>query len=108
MAIRCENCIHNGVCYLQEVTNDINKQLDEFGCEDYKSTADVVEVDKASKLIIRKSAEVSDYWQNDVKRYRAMQGYSNIEHDTDNFLRGYNEAVEDMLAILDGAERRDT
>ena len=28
------------------------------------------------------------------------QGYSNIEHDVDNFLRGYNEAVEDMLAIL--------
>lgn len=75
---------------------------------DNAPTADVVEVDKASELIIRKSAEVSDYWQKDVKRYRAMQGYSNIEHDTDNFLRGYNEAVEDMLAILDGAERRDT
>ena len=51
--------------------------------------------------IIRKKAEVSDYWQNDVKQYRAMQGYSNIEHDVDNFLRGYNEAVEDILAILD-------
>ena len=55
--------------------------------------------------IIRKKAEVSDYWQNDVKQYRAMQGYSNIEHDVDNFLRGYNEAVEDILAILDGAPK---
>ena len=52
MAIRCENCIHNGVCYLQEVTNDINKQLDEFGCEDYKSTADVVEVKRGKWLNI--------------------------------------------------------
>ena len=52
--------------------------------------------------IIRKKAEVSDYWQNDVKQYRAMQVYSNIEHDVDNFLRGYNEAVEDILAILYG------
>jgi ATP-dependent exoDNAse (exonuclease V) beta subunit len=55
-----------------------------------------------SEQIIRKKAEVSDYWLNDVKQYRAMQGYSDIEHDADNFLRGYNEAVEDMLSILDG------
>lgn len=62
---------------------------------------DVVEVDAISQRIIRKNAEVSEYWQNDVKRYRATKGYSDIEHDVDNFLRGYNEAVEDMLAILE-------
>lgn len=33
--IRCENCIHNEVCYLQEVCNDIDEQLDEFGCENF-------------------------------------------------------------------------
>ena len=55
--------------------------------------------------IIRKKAEVSDYWQKHVKQYRAMQGYSDIEHDVDNFLRGYNEAVEDILAILDGTPK---
>jgi hypothetical protein len=32
-----------------------------------------------------------------------MHGYSDIEHDVDNFLRGYNEAVDDVLAILNGA-----
>jgi hypothetical protein len=70
--------------------------------------SDVVEVDDIGEQIIRKKAEVSNYWQNDVKQYRVMQGYSNIEHDVDNFLRGYNEAVEDILAILDGTpkERR--
>lgn len=62
---------------------------------------DMVEVDDISEQIIRKKSEVGDYWKKDVKRYRAMQGYSNIEHDVDNFLRGYNEAVEDILAILD-------
>lgn len=67
-------------------------------------TADVVEVADVSEQIIRKNAEVSKYWQNDVKQYRAMKGYSDIEHDVDNFLRGYNEAVEDMLAILDGKQ----
>ena len=62
--------------------------------------SDMVEVDIIEK-IIRKKADVSNYWQNNVKQYRAMQGYSNIEHDVDKFLRGYNEAVEDILAILD-------
>ena len=67
--------------------------------------AEMVEVDDIIEQIIRKKSEVSDYWQNDVKQYRAMQGYSNIEHDVDNFLRGYNEAVEDILAILDGTPK---
>ena len=67
--------------------------------------ARLVDVDDISEKIIRKKAKVSDYWQNDVKRYRATQGYSNIEHDVDNFLRGYNEAVEDSLDILDGTQK---
>lgn len=62
---------------------------------------DVVEVDDIIKYIILKKVAVSDYWQKDVKEYRAMQGYSDIEHDVDNFLRGYNEAVNDILTILD-------
>lgn len=60
--------------------------------------------DTVIERIIRKKAETSDYWQNDVKRYRAMQGYADIEHEADNFLRGYNEAVDDVLALLDCAE----
>lgn len=67
--------------------------------------ARLVDVDDISEKIIRKKAEVSDYWQNDVKQYRAMKGYSDIEHDIDNFLRGYGEAVEDILAILDGTPK---
>ena len=39
MSIRCENCIHNSVCYMQEVCNDIEAQLDEFGCENYKDAS---------------------------------------------------------------------
>ena len=40
----CENCIHNGVCFLQEVTNDIEEQLEEFGCENYKNKENLAEV----------------------------------------------------------------
>lgn len=71
-------------------------------CETGCPTADVVEVETVSEKIIRKKAEVNEYMLNNVKNYRTMQGYSDVEHEADNFLRGYNEAVEDMLAILDG------
>ena len=66
--------------------------------------SDMVEVDIIEK-IIRKKDDVSNYWQKNVKQYRAMQGYSDIEHDVDNFLRGYNEAVKDILTILDGTPK---
>lgn len=36
MAIRCDDCIHNGVCYQQEVTDDIDAWIDKYGCVDYK------------------------------------------------------------------------
>jgi hypothetical protein len=79
----------------------VMKILNVIELVEYQPTADVVEVETFSERIIRKQTETSDYWQNDVKQYRTNKGYSNIEHDVDNFLRGYNEAVEDMLAILD-------
>lgn len=39
--IRCENCLHNKVCYWQEVTNNITAHLEEFGCDDYKPITDI-------------------------------------------------------------------
>ena len=56
MEIRCENCIHNEVCYQQEVTNNINEHLDEFGCENYKPTADVVPKSEAESLTLELNA----------------------------------------------------
>ena len=101
--LKCLKCIHGELCLYQQ--GGVNLSIISEDCEHYKSTADVMEVKSVSEQIIQKKAEVSDYWMNDVKQYRAMQGYSNIEHDVDNFLRGYNEAVEDMLAILDGTPK---
>lgn len=40
----CKNCIHDGVCYLQEITVDIDKQLREFGCKDFKNKANFAEI----------------------------------------------------------------
>lgn len=40
----CKDCLHNNVCYLQEVCNDIQKQLDEFGCDDFKDKSNIIEL----------------------------------------------------------------
>ena len=40
----CDDCIHDGVCYLQEVTNDTDEYVKEFGCDDFKNKADFEEV----------------------------------------------------------------
>lgn len=35
--INCDNCLHDGVCYMQEICgSDIDEQLREFGCKDFK------------------------------------------------------------------------
>lgn len=56
--------------------------------------------------IIRKQEEVIVCWQNNVKEYITKRCYPDVEHDVDNFLRGYNEAVEDILAILESESKR--
>lgn len=66
--------------------------------------AEYIEREALSEKIIRKKAETCDYWTNDVKQYRAMQGYGSVETAVDNFLRGYNEAVDDALGFLDAAD----
>lgn len=33
--MNCKDCIHNEVCYMREVCNDIEEQIKEFGCEDF-------------------------------------------------------------------------
>ena len=40
----CEDCIHNEVCHMREVYNDIEEQIKELGCMDFIARADVVEV----------------------------------------------------------------
>lgn len=39
----CKECLHDGVCYMQEVCEDIEEQLREFGCDDFKDKTKYVE-----------------------------------------------------------------
>jgi hypothetical protein len=40
----CKDCIHNEVCYMREVCNDIDEQIKEFGCMDFIARADVQKI----------------------------------------------------------------
>ena len=40
----CEDCIHNEVCHMREICNDIEEQIKELGCIDFIARADVQEI----------------------------------------------------------------
>lgn len=61
---------------------------------------DTVNIDDIREKVIQKRAEISDYWLNDLKKFQKTSGYDLFERNIANFLRGYNEAVEDILYIL--------
>ena len=42
--MNCEDCIHNEVCHMREVYNDIEEQIKELGCMDFIARADVQEI----------------------------------------------------------------
>jgi hypothetical protein len=97
----CEIQYKGMTCNVCDTGCDCRMLAEALHNEGYRKQSDE-EREAIIEKIIRKKAEVSDYWQNDVRSYRSIQGYSDIEHDVDNFLRGYNEAVDDVLAILNG------
>ena len=61
---------------------------------------DIVNIDDIREKVIKKRAKVSDYWLTNLKKHQKKCDYYQFESDTDYFLRGYNEAVEDILYIL--------
>lgn len=40
----CKDCIHNEVCYMREVCNNIEEQVKELGCMDFIARANVQEI----------------------------------------------------------------
>lgn len=63
-----------------------------------------------SKYVNRESVEEAlfakwekerQHWIEYLKQYRATKEYSSKEQAVDNWLRGYGEAVEDLLAIME-------
>ena len=42
--MNCKDCIHNEVCHMREICNDIEEQIKELGCMDFIARADVQEI----------------------------------------------------------------
>lgn len=42
--MNCKDCIHNEVCHMREVCNDIEEQIKELGCMDFVARADVQKI----------------------------------------------------------------
>lgn len=76
----CKNCIHNGVCYVQQVVNNVEQKIKEVGCDDFKPAADVEEV-RHGKWVM------DDY----THRYRcsiceAYQPYETIKDNGEEYI----------------------
>lgn len=42
--MNCKDCIHNEVCHMREICNNIEEQIKELGCMDFIARADVQEI----------------------------------------------------------------
>lgn len=43
--MNCKDCIHNEVCHMREICNNIEEQIKELGCMDFIARADVQEIE---------------------------------------------------------------
>ena len=68
----CRDCIHDGVCHIQEMSTDLEMEeyLKEFGCEDFKNKADFVEVVRCEKC------KYLEHTSNHIPYCKRMDAYS--------------------------------
>ena len=55
--------------------------------------------EKVEKELFIKQNEHRDHWMETLNRHRGTEVYKDYEWSVDNWLRGYGEAVQDILAI---------
>lgn len=72
----CEDCIHNKVCYDKEVCNDIQEQIKEFGCENFR------------------------YEDNTTPRVSTSTNYTNDNTNGYMFTNSAHDILESMFNIL--------
>ena len=58
-------------------------------------------VEKSEMAVFVKQDEQREQMLDILKSHRATLSYSDVEQATDNWLRGYGEAVQDVIGILD-------
>lgn len=73
---KCEDCIHSEVCYDREVCNDIQEQIKEFGCENFR------------------------YEDNTTPRVSTSTNYTNDNTNGYMFTNSVHDILESMFNIL--------
>ena len=56
----CKDCLHDGVCYMQEACNDIQAWVNAALCEDFKDKSNFAEVKHGQNLNV-KYAECDEF-----------------------------------------------
>lgn len=59
-----------------------------------------INAEALEKAVFIKRDEERKYWIEYLEQHRSEAGYSEKEKAVDNWLRGYGEAVENLLAII--------
>ena len=63
--------------------------------------AEYIEREAIEKAVLTKQERERQHWIEYLNRFRATADYSSKEQAVDNWLRGYGEAVENLLAIFE-------
>ena len=63
--------------------------------------AEYIEREIAEKEIFIKQDQERQHWMEHLDQQKGQKNYSSSETAIDNWLRGYGEAVENILAIFD-------
>lgn len=102
----CKNCLHDGVCFMQEVCEDLEDQLAVFGCKDFAETAPV----RAGRWEL--SVEIGSYCDYHVRakcsecgwEWFGRDGVGNPKYVFAAFINGKRELAEEFA--LDNARSR--
>ena len=67
--MKCKDCIHNEVCHMREVCNDIEEQIKELGCMDFIARADVQEIKHGEWIKMDIISADVDYYCSECRNF---------------------------------------
>ena len=78
----------------KQLNTENNIDIAQIKAEAYREFAERLE-----KELFIKQNEHREHWMETLNRHRGTEAYKDHEWSIDNWLRGYGEAVQDILAI---------
>lgn len=65
----CKDCIHNEVCHMREICNDIEEQVKELGCMDFIARTDVQEIKHGKWIKMDIIPDDVDYYCSECRNF---------------------------------------